>query len=459
MYGQRGVVVGEHHEVGGVCRSHQHATTLGVHHHLVRDVATRPTGHRLLDDERRFPSDRRETIRLSRDRVELRDPLTREELGHWAGQYRSARSRERAGPSIATMQTPTRRTAPVPTSLTEVGARAEARVIELLEGEIARWRLVDADLAEPIESLRELVLAGGKRLRPAFCHWAYVGAGGSPGDALVVDAGAALELLHTFALVHDDVMDGSSRRRGLPAVHERFIARHGDSSWRGEGRRFGEGAAILVGDFAFVYADQLFGDAPPVARRVFDELRIELCVGQYLDLVGTASASSDPAEASRIARYKSGKYTVERPLHLGAALAGRLDDLTDALSAVGLPLGEAFQLRDDLLGVFGDESVTGKPVGDDLREGKLTPLVAAAAGRADSSGARLLQLLGRHDLTDADILQLQQFLVECGARDEIEVSIERLVDQSLGALGSAPISDEARVALEELAMFVAWRDR
>ncbi|MEX0664877.1 MAG: polyprenyl synthetase family protein [Acidimicrobiia bacterium] len=357
------------------------------------------------------------------------------------------------------MRSPTRRLAGVPPSLAEVGARAEARVIELLDGEISRWREIDADLVHPLDALRDLVLAGGKRLRPAFCHWAYVGAGGSPDDPLVVDAGAALEMLHTFALVHDDVMDGSKRRRGLPAIHEHFITRHDEAVWRGEARRFGEGAAILVGDFAFVYADKLFRSAPPVAREVFDELRVELCVGQYLDLVGTASASSDATQASRIARYKSGKYTVERPLHLGAALAGRLDELAGPLSAVGLPLGEAFQLRDDLLGVFGDASITGKPVGDDLREGKLTPLVAFAARRADAAGARLLSLLGRPDLDESEVTALQTFLVECGARDEVERAIERLVEQSLTALTSAPITADARVGLEELGTFVAWRDR
>ena len=344
-------------------------------------------------------------------------------------------------------------------SLAEVGARAEARVIELLDHEIERWRAVDPDLVDPLAALRELVVAGGKRLRPAFCHWAYVGAGGSPDDPLVVDAGAALELLHTFALVHDDVMDGSKRRRGLAAIHEQFITRHDDASWRGEGRRFGEGAAILVGDFAFVYADQLFRAAPQVAREVFDELRVELCVGQYLDLVGTGSGSSDATQASRIARYKSGKYTVERPMHVGAALAGRLEELASPLSAVGLPLGEAFQLRDDLLGVFGDASVTGKPVGDDLREGRLTTLVAFAARRASGAGIELLTLLGRPDLDDAGVESLQAFLIECGARDEVEYEIERLVEQSLTALSSTPITNEARIGLEELGTFVAWRDR
>jgi geranylgeranyl diphosphate synthase type I len=357
------------------------------------------------------------------------------------------------------MTAPARRSTGVPPTLADVGNRAEARIIELLDDEVARWTVVDPDLAEPIAALRELVAAGGKRLRPAFCHWAYVGAGGSPNDPLTVDAGAALELLHTFALVHDDVMDGSDRRRGLRSIHRRFIERHEAVGRRGESRRFGEGAAILVGDFAFVYADMLFGDAPPTARRIFDELRLELCVGQYLDLVGTASGSSDPVQASRIERYKSGKYTVERPLHLGAALAGCLDELADPLSAFGLPLGEAFQLRDDLLGVFGDAEITGKPVGDDLREGKLTPLVAVAAARADADGARLLEMLGRPDLTNDQVAELQRFLVECGARDEIEHDIERRVDEALAALGAAPITPEARLALEELGTFVAWRDR
>jgi len=173
---------------------------------------------------------------------------------------------------------------------------------------------------------------------------------------------------------------------------------------------------------------------------------------------GTASGSSDPTQAARIERYKSGKYTVERPLHLGAALAGRLDELGPSLSDVGLPLGEAFQLRDDLLGVFGDASVTGKPVGDDLREGKLTPLVAVAAGRADAAGTALLARLGRPDLTEADIAALQDLLVSSGARDDVEAAIERLVDESLAALEVTPITPEARQALEELGTYVAWRD-
>ena len=179
-------------------------------------------------------------------------------------------------------------------------------------------------------------------------------------------------------------------RRGSPSVHQRFVDHHAASSARGEARRFGEGAAILIGDFAFVYADMLFASAPPSARRVYDDLRIELCVGQFLDLAGAASTRRDRAQAERIEVYKSGKYTVERPLHLGAALAGRLDDLAGPFTAFGIPLGSAFQMRDDLLGVFGDPAVTGKPVGDDLREGKLTPLLAAASEVATGPQAELL---------------------------------------------------------------------
>ncbi|MGH8983965.1 MAG: polyprenyl synthetase family protein [Acidimicrobiia bacterium] len=351
-----------------------------------------------------------------------------------------------------------RPTAPPP-SLGEVGGRAARRIIQLLDAELARWRDVDDDLVDPLTALRDLVAADGKRLRPAFCHWAFVGAGGDPDDPVAIDVGAALELLHTFALVHDDVMDGSDMRRGRPAVHRHFIDDHERARWRNEPRRFGEGAAILVGDFAFVYADMLFASAPPATRPVFDELRLELCVGQYLDLVGTASGSSERVRAERIERYKSGKYTVERPLHIGATLAGRLDDLAAPLTAVGLPLGEAFQLRDDLLGVFGDAEVTGKPVGDDLREGKLTPLVAAAAARATGTAAAMLGRLGMPDLTDADIAALQAVLVETGARDEVEAAIGRRVDEALTALAVAPLTSEARLALEELGTYVAWRDR
>jgi geranylgeranyl diphosphate synthase type I len=346
-----------------------------------------------------------------------------------------------------------------PASLVPFTERVEDRIATLLEHELARWRAVDAALVEPVDALRAFVDAGGKRLRPAFCMCAYVGAGGDPGDPAAIDAAAALELVHTFALVHDDVMDGSETRRGYDAVHRHFARRHTGEGWRGEARRFGEGMAILVGDFAIVYADMLMRGAPDAALDIYDELRIELCVGQSLDLVGTATASAEAALAHRITTYKSGKYTVERPLHLGAALAGRLDPLREPLSDIGLPLGRAFQLRDDLLGAFGDAHVTGKPVGDDLREGKATPLVAGAFARATEHDRSVLASLGRADLDLDGIRALQDVFVRTGAVDAIESEIVRLVADARAAIAAAPIDVAARAWLDELAAYVAWRDR
>jgi geranylgeranyl diphosphate synthase type I len=344
-----------------------------------------------------------------------------------------------------------------PQSLLVVADRVEARLARLFDDEVARWRELSEDLVAPLESLRNLVMGGGKRLRPAFCFWGYRGAGGDPDDDAVIDAGASFEMLQAFALVHDDVMDGSAVRRGARTAHLAYGDRHTDDGWRGEARRFGEGVAILIGDLAHVYADQLLPRREPDVQRVWDELRIELNVGQYLDLLGTARADIDPAVARRIARYKSGKYTIERPLHVGAALAGRLTDLEVALSAYGDPLGEAFQLRDDLLGAFGEEQATGKPVGDDLREGKPTPLLAAAAASATSSQAEVLGEVGTPDLDEGGIAAIQQVLTDTGAVRVIERSIDDLTAEALVAIERADVTDEARRALVELAHFVAWR--
>ncbi len=346
-----------------------------------------------------------------------------------------------------------------PSTLADIAGKVEERILGLLDCELARWTAVDPDLAEPFMALRDLVVAGGKRLRPAFCHWAFVGAGGHTGDPMVIDAGAALELLHTFALIHDDIMDGSATRRGTDTIHVAFEARHAIDGWRGEGRRFGEGVGILAGDLAFVYADQMLKGAPPDAVEVFTELRVEVNVGQYLDLLGTARGRVSAGSARRISRFKSGKYTIERPLHLGAALAGRLCELAAPLSAYGLPLGEAFQLRDDLLGVYGDASVTGKPVGEDLREGKPTVLYALAVERADAAASRVLERYGAPDLGDDEVAALQEVLADTGAVDRVEAAIAVLVDQAVAALETAGLTEEAGVALTELAHYVAGRDK
>ncbi len=329
-----------------------------------------------------------------------------------------------------------------------------------MDAEIERWMALDPELAAPLESLSALLFSGGKRLRPAFCHWAFVGVGGDPASDVVANAGAAFELLHAFALVHDDVMDGSATRRGLPSAHLQFSDRHGANEWNGEARRFGEGVAILIGDLAFVYADQLLRDAPAVVLDLWNELRLELNIGQYLDVVGTARRERDRAIAERISRYKSGKYTVERPLHVGAALGApeKIDDVIGPLSAFGLPLGDAFQLRDDVLGTFGDEARTGKPVGDDLREGKPTPLLSIATSRASKTESVVLARVGDADLDDDAIAAIQAVIVETGALDELEAVIERLLQRALAALRSVPLNDIAQQELEELAYYVARRE-
>jgi geranylgeranyl diphosphate synthase, type I len=348
---------------------------------------------------------------------------------------------------------------PAPPSLRALAERVEARLAALLDAEEDRWSAVDSELVAPLRSLRRLLDAGGKRLRPAFCHWAFVGVGGDPDDPRVVDAGAALEMLHAFALVHDDVIDGSATRRGAATTHVAFAGRHGEAGWRGESRRFGEGVAILVGDLAHVYAGHLLGPVPPATAAVWDELRVEVNMGQYLDLLGTVRADRDRALAHRVARYKSGKYTIERPLHVGATLAGAADRTIAALSAYGDPLGEAFQLRDDVLGAFGDPALTGKPVGEDLREGKPTPLLAVATERSSDGHTPVLERVGSPDLTEDDVADIQQVLVDTGALAEVERLIEALTARAFAALAEARLAGEATRELTDLAHFVATRDR
>ena len=346
-----------------------------------------------------------------------------------------------------------------PSSLSHIARRVDARLQLLLDTERTRWSAFDTDLTQPIDEIARLVLAGGKRLRPAFCHWGFVGAGGNPDDQRVIDAGAAFELMHAFALFHDDVMDGSATRRGEPTTHIVMSQQHEKNSWVGESRRFGEGAAILVGDLAFVYADQLLLGAPQPVWSIWNELRVELNFGQYLDMLGSANSERRLVKAERICRYKSGKYTIERPLHLGAVLAApeKAEQLLPALSAYGLPLGDAFQMRDDVMGAYGETSVTGKPVGDDLREGKPTPLMAMATARANAAQLGVLQLVGNTVLNDAQVADVQAVIRETGALDQLEQLITSLTDEAIAAIGEAPLSQEARNELVELAAFVSWR--
>jgi len=347
-----------------------------------------------------------------------------------------------------------------PLSLALVAARVEARLVEVLDAAIAKWSAFDEDLRAPMEQIAKLVLAGGKRLRPSFCHWGFVGAGGAADDPRDVDAGAALELMHAFALFHDDVMDDAGSRRGTPTAHTAFSALHNAEGWTGESRRFGEGVAILIGDLTFVMADELLAGAPRDAWVVWNELRTELNIGQLLDIIGSVQRDRRLDKAERICRYKSGKYTVERPLHLGAVLAApdRAGQLLPALSAYGLPLGDAFQMRDDVMGAFGDEAVTGKPVGGDLREGKPTPLLARAVAAASPAQRAVLDRVGAPGLGDEEVAAMQQVIVDTGALAALESQIAELSAEAVAAIERARITAESRDELIALANYVNWRD-
>jgi geranylgeranyl diphosphate synthase type I len=340
-----------------------------------------------------------------------------------------------------------------------VAQRIERRLDTFLVDEERRWGSFDEDLAGPVGEIRRLVLSGGKRLRPAFCHWGFVGAGGDATSSKIDDVGAALELLHAFALFHDDIMDGSLTRRGAPVTHELFAHEHRLLRSAGESRRFGEGIAILVGDLTFVYSDRLLAQVPSEAQEIWHELRIELNIGQLLDLIGSARRERRRDKAEQVCRYKSGKYTIERPLHLGAMIAApdRRAELLPLLSAYGLPLGDAFQMRDDVLGAFGETDVTGKPVGDDLREGKPTPLLARACERATSAQMEILDRVGRDLLDDNEVRDVQTVIVETGALRDMEETIERLTHEALEALERIPYDAEVHRHLADLADYVSRR--
>jgi geranylgeranyl diphosphate synthase type I len=332
-----------------------------------------------------------------------------------------------------------------------------ARVQHALEAFVDdRRRLLD-DIGPELAPLTDALatyLGGGKRMRPGFCFWGHLGAGGADSDDLVV-AAASLELFQACAIVHDDVMDGSDTRRGQPSVHRAFAAEHRAQAWYGDSDAFGAGAAILLGDLALSWADEMLvssGLATPAALRVFSEMRADVVGGQYLDLLEQARRTGTVEAALRVARYKAAKYTVERPLHLGAAMADAEPAVFAAYTAYGLPLGEAFQLRDDVLGVFGDPAVTGKPAGDDLREGKRTALVAMALEKATPDQAAVIEgHLGDPSLDSAGVAQLGELLVETGAVDRVEALISARTAEALAALDTAPITAEAAEVLRELA--------
>ncbi|MEV4193276.1 polyprenyl synthetase family protein [Streptomyces toxytricini] len=312
--------------------------------------------------------------------------------------------------------------------------------------------------------LREFRASGGKRIRPLLCVLGWQAAGGTGDAEQVVRLAAALEMFHAFALIHDDVMDHSELRRGQPTVHRTQAIRFAPGRTLAAAEELGRHTAVLIGNLALCWSDELLHTARLTCDQsarvlpLIDEMRSEVMYGQYLDVTSTSRPTADGEGSLRIVCYKTAKYTIERPLQIGAAMAAADEPLLAALSAFALPLGEAFQLRDDLLAVFGHATDTGKPVLDDLREGKPTVLVAYALQHADPAQRRTLHsLLGDADLTESGAACLRRLFTTTGAHDAIEQMIRQRHRQALAALEKTPMPQRVRTRLRLLADQIAWR--
>ncbi|QKW07484.1 polyprenyl synthetase family protein [Streptomyces sp. NA04227] len=332
---------------------------------------------------------------------------------------------------------------------------AERAIGGLLDRETERWRAEAPQSLALFDGIRDLVTAGGKRLRPAFCVSGFLAAGGDPAEPVLPGLAAALELMHVSALLHDDIFDEADLRRGRPTSHLVQAERHRAAGWRGSSQRFGESVAILAGDLAAVYADQALRDARGPVLDEWSLLRSEMMVGQFMDLSIAAEYNPDPELSRRVALYKSGRYSIHRPLNIGALFAGR-EDLAEPFEVYGRALGEAFQLRDDLIDAFGEDSVTGKTAGLDFAQHKMTLLL----GLAMQSDERVRELVRRGEggVDRSDVAELRRLIVDAGIRDQVEKHIDELVLTAVAALDTADVSEAWRSELTVMAHRVAYRD-
>ena len=339
--------------------------------------------------------------------------------------------------------------------------RVQAALDAFLDDQAARLAPLGPDAARLLDEARAAV-SGGKRFRAAFCYWGHLAVAPDVADRpdeedALIRACASLELLHASALVHDDLMDDSDTRRGRAATHRQFESDHRHAGWRGDPEQYGGAAAILLGDLLLSWADELLrrcglpAEQVAPALDVFDLCRSEVIAGQFLDVSVQARGLADVDAAMTVLRYKSAKYSIERPLHIGAALAGAGAAAMTDLTSFGLPLGEAFQLRDDLLGVFGDPAATGKPAGDDLIEGKRTVLVALALDAAGPQDAEALHRALGTELDEAAVQRLRGIIDDSGAHAQVESVIGELAGRAVTALERAEVDERARGVLRDLA--------
>ena len=351
----------------------------------------------------------------------------------------------------------------------------QARIDRFLDEHTSIFPSISDELA-PFSDFSRQFLSGGKRFRALFCYWGWRGVQSDDSGPLeldvVIGAASALELFHAAALVHDDIIDSSDTRRGAPSAHKRFETLHRTSGFSGSAREYGTASAILFGDVLQSWSDELLDESlsalgdrarASAARTQFNRMRTEVAAGQYLDILeeGAWNTRADDqvlAQAHQVIVYKSAKYSVEAPLLIGASIGGASAGQLSALREFGLPLGIAYQLRDDLLGVFGDSAVTGKPSGDDLREGKRTVLVALARQSLPSSAKHVLdELLGDPDLDAEQIAMLQHTIAESGAVEAVETLIAGNAERANAALESALLHTDARAELRELTRSVTQR--
>ncbi|MSO43271.1 MAG: polyprenyl synthetase family protein [Candidatus Planktophila sp.] len=349
-------------------------------------------------------------------------------------------------------------------ALQEIRDAVEIELSNFLREQTAFLHEISSDLAPVSTALSSFLLDSGKRLRPLFAYSGYLSTGAQI-SAPVIKAIASLEFLQACALIHDDLMDGSDTRRGKPSIHRHFESMHVQDELEGFAPAYGLAAAVLLGDLALVWSNQMLNAAGLTSAQlheispIHDEMCVELMAGQFLDIHEQTQKTTDLQRSIKIARYKSGKYTIERPLHIGVALSGRQSpELLAVLSAYALPLGEAFQYRDDLLGVFGDPTVTGKPAGDDLREGKRTVLIALTDLECtDSMRQESKKYFGAPDLDARGISILQEMIASTGAKEKLEAMIDQLTAQALQAAESELIDEKAHPLLLELAKIATKR--
>ena len=365
-------------------------------------------------------------------------------------------------------------------------AQVQANLDNFCVKQRSDFEAISTDLV-PVVDYTQSLLQGGKRFRALFCYWAWRASLSessyhqseqevNESELAIAGIAASLEMFHAAALVHDDLLDQSDTRRGAPAIHKRFETLHKEKQWAGSPERFGVAGSVLVGDLMLGWSSEIFGNAllhspnreiESACRDEFSLMRVEVMAGQYLDVLEENAATTRPVKegvgrAEKVILYKTAKYSIEAPLRIGAAFAGADQSTLNVFTQFGIPLGIAFQLRDDILGVFGDPSITGKPAGDDLREGKRTVLVAltreALTEQSPSMAASFEELLTSRELDAQQIAFMQKLIQESGALAKTERMITELADRSLDSLDSSALEETAKSALKSLALKVINRD-